>query len=60
MFTANAAGLKNRMQSLKYELQHLKCGIVTLQETHMKKKGRIKVDGWEMFEAIRSKKVEEH
>ena len=53
--TANAAGLKQRAPTLKSELEHLKCGIFTLQETHYKKKGHLKIEGWDIFEAIRKK-----
>ena len=55
VFTANAAGLKNRVPSLKSELQHLGSGIFTLQETHYKKKGKLNIENWEIFEAIRKK-----
>ena len=37
VFTANAAGLKQKVPSLKSELEHLGSGIFTLQETHYKK-----------------------
>ena len=55
VLTANAAGLKQKVPSLKSELEHLKCGIFTLQETHYKKKGHLKIEGWNIFEAIRKK-----
>ena len=53
MFTANAAGLKQKCDSLKSELKHLNIGIFSLQETHYKKKGTLSIEGWEIFEAIR-------
>ena len=55
IFTTNAAGIKNKIHSLKNELNHLGCGIFTLQESHLKKKGKITIDGWELFEAMRKK-----
>ena len=38
LFTANAAGLKLKIPSLKSELLHLESGISTIQETHFRKK----------------------
>ena len=55
LLTANAAGLKMKVQSLKSELKYLQCGIFTLQETHFKKKGKLVIDDWEIFESIRNK-----
>ena len=56
IFSTNAAGLKNKLQSLKNELKSLNAAIFTIQESHFSKKGLLKVDDYEIFEAIRSKK----
>ena len=55
LFTANAAGLKLKIPSLKSELVHIEAGIFTIQETHFRKKGYLAIEGWEIFEAIRNK-----
>ena len=55
VFTANAAGAKNKALSLKNELKSLGAGIFTLQETHYKKKGYFGLQDWEIFESIRKK-----
>ena len=55
IFSTNAAGLKNKMQSFKNEIEHTNAAIFTIQETHAKKKGTIKVEQFEIFEAIREK-----
>ena len=44
-----------KIPSLKSELVHLQSGIFTVQETHYKKKGNLKINDWEIFEAIRKK-----
>ena len=55
IFSTNAAGLKNKVQSFRNELKHLNCGIFTIQETHFRKKGTLKIDGFDIFESIRNK-----
>ena len=55
IFSTNAAGLKNKIQSFKNEIKHLNAGIFTIQETHFNKKGKFKLEGFEIFEAIRNK-----
>ena len=47
--------MNHKVLSLKSELKHLESGTFTLQETHYKKKGNIKLEDWEIFEAIRRK-----
>ena len=56
MLTANAAGLKLKLHSLKDTIKSQEIGIFTLQETHFPKKGKIKIQDWQIFESIRSKK----
>ena len=38
IFSTNAAGLTNKVQSLKSELKQLNCGIFTIQDTHLEKR----------------------
>ena len=57
IFSANCAGAVNKIQSLVNNVIHLGAGIITLQETHFQKKGRLngKLKDFEFFEAIRKK-----
>ena len=55
IFSTNAAGLKNKANSLKNEIKNLNAGIFTVQETHYNKKGKFKLENFEIFEAIRKK-----
>ena len=57
MFSANAAGCGNKIQSLVNNIGELEAAIVTLQETHFVKKGKLneKLKDFEIFEAIRTK-----
>ena len=58
MFSTNAAGLVNgKVQSLNSEVKATSSNIVTIQETHSVRKGRIKIpDGFVIFESIRKAK----
>ena len=56
VFSNNFAGLKHKITSFTSELKVFKSGIFTGQETHASIKGTIKVDGFEVFEAIRKNK----
>ena len=58
MFSTNAAGLVNgKVQSLNSEVKATSSNIVTIQETHSIRKGRIKMpDGFVIFESIRKAK----
>ena len=58
IFSASCAGLKNgKLSSLNAEVRATNANIITLQETHYKQKGKIKLDKhFVVFEAIRSKK----
>ena len=42
MFSANADGLGNKIQSLKHEIEETQSQIFTLQETQFRTKGRLK------------------
>ena len=57
IFSANAAGCIGKIQSIVNNVNHLGGGIITLQETHFKKKGKLreKLGDYEFFEAIRKK-----
>ena len=57
MFSANAAGCANKMKSLVNNIKTLDAAIVTLQETHFLRKGKLnsELDNFEVFEAIRKK-----
>ena len=55
IFSSNAQGLKSKIQSLKSELKSSNAGGFTIQESHFRKKGKLKVDNFEIFEAIRNK-----
>ena len=58
VFSANCASLRNgKLASLNAGVKATKANIVTLQETHYKEKGKIKLDrDLVVFEAIRVKK----
>ena len=57
IFSANCAGCANKVQSSVNNVNHLNAGIITLQETHFKRKGKLnnKFHNFEIFEAIRKK-----
>ena len=57
LFSTNGAGLINgRIESLKSEVKNTAATVVTVQETHCRRKGRLQMDGMVVFEAIRTKK----
>ena len=56
IFSSNASGLKAKLKSFKHEIKALDVSVFTLQETHCRKKGLIKVEGFEIFESIRKEK----
>ena len=47
--------MKPKLESLKNEIKSLNAAVFTLQETHFSKKGKFRLDNYEMFEAIRKK-----
>ena len=55
ILSTNSAGLKNKLLSFKSELKEVDASIFTIQETHFKKKGLVKMKDFEIFEAIRRK-----
>ena len=57
LFSTNCAGIINgKIDSLKSEVKNTAATVVTVQETHCRRKGRIQLDGMVVFEAIRTKK----
>ena len=57
IFSTNAAGLVNgKIYSLKSEVINTGANLVTVQETHFRKKGKLKLPDFISFEAIRTKK----
>ena len=48
--------MKSKIQSCKDEIKSVDAAIFTIQETHFQKKGKFKMEGYEIFEAIRNKK----
>ena len=53
--SANAAQLKGKINSFKSELTKSNAGIFTIQESHYSTKGKVQVENFEVFEAIRKK-----
>ena len=43
------------MLSFKNELKVSDAGIFTLQETHLSRKGKLQIENFDIFEAIRKK-----
>ena len=48
--------MKNKVASLKSNITNLTAGIFTIQESNYNKRGCLKLDNWDIFEAIRNKK----
>ena len=57
IFSANGAGVITKIQNLVNNVESLGAGIITLQETHFKRKGILngKIRDFEFFEAIRKR-----
>ena len=55
VISANAAGAANKMKSIIDNIEHVGAGVITLQETHYRKKGKFKINNFEIFESIRRK-----
>ena len=57
IFSTNGAGVVGgKLKSLKAALRQTNANLVTLQETHSKRKGKILIDDHIVFEAIRKAK----
>ena len=50
MLSTNSAGLKSQMESLKNEVKSLNAAVFTVQETHFNKKGKFKLDNYEILQ----------
>ena len=48
--------MKNKAEDLKNRIKYFDSSIVSIQETHFRKKGRFKLDNFHVFEAIRKNK----
>ena len=57
-FPANGAGCINRIQSLVNNKNYLGAGIISLQETHFSRTGKLNkhLKDFDIFEAIRKKR----
>ena len=55
MFSNNCNGANLKIESLKCEIRRTKSHIFMLQETHFYNKGRVKIEGFKIFEAIHMK-----
>ena len=55
IMSTNAAQLQGKLNSFKGELKYSNVGLFTVQETHYSSKGKVKIEGYEIFEAIRKK-----
>ena len=57
VFSVNCAGCNNKVKSLVDNVNHVRAGTFSLQETHFKRKGRLnaKFPDFQLFEAIRKK-----
>ena len=47
--------MKLKIPSLKNEIKNINAAIFIIQETHFRKKGHLKIENYEVFEAIRKK-----
>ena len=57
MFSTNGAGIVNgKIDSLKHEVKAVGAAVVTVQETHCRRKGRIQMDNMVVFKAIQNRK----
>ena len=56
LFHVNAAGLKHKAEDLKNKIKYFGSSIISVQETHHRKKGKFKMDKFKVFEAIRKNK----
>ena len=55
IFSNNCNGANLKVESLKFEIKRTRSLIFTLQETPFSKKGRIAIENFAVFEAIRIK-----
>ena len=53
IISANANSLKNKIMSLKFTIEQLKPHLVVIQETKLKKKSSVKLQGYRCFDTVR-------
>ena len=53
VFSANANSLKNKMDSLKFNITSLKPHIIVIQETKLKRKSQCSLQGYKCFNTVR-------
>ena len=52
---SNSAGILNKVNSLKRNIEHIKPGAIFIQESKTKRKNKVKLDEYVIFEKIREK-----
>ena len=52
----NAAGVNNNLPTLKKALNEINPGVFFTQETKLRYQGKVKIDGYVIYEQVRSKK----
>ena len=55
MFSNNFGGANKKLESLKCEIKRTNSTIFNLQETHFSQKGKVRIENFHIFEAIRPK-----
>ena len=53
IISANANSLKNKIMSLKFTIEQLKPHLVVIQETKLKKKSLVTLQGYRCFDTVR-------
>ena len=48
----NVDGLRNKMESLEQNIRVFSPTVITLQETNLKRKGLLKIKGYELYEKV--------
>ena len=56
MFSFNAAELQPKLNNFKCEISRTNAGLFTVQESHYASKGKVQIENYEFFEAIRKSK----
>ena len=55
IYGTNAAGLENKIDSFKSNIEKLRPSVVMIQETKVYQKGIVKIDNFNSFELVREK-----
>ena len=53
IMSANANSLKNKITSLKFNISQLHPHIIVIQETKIKRKSQVKLEGYEVYPTVR-------